>query len=297
VSQNVLEIFLEFVESQPWKHQNRSRIKLSEPLDEEVVKTEYDRYTLKIGAGKFLSQFNCDLPAVFAVEFVLKYLRFCSGQYAQNSKVPAHFQVIGGRTGAAIFCDEDTHYAAYTLEASPDGVHWQRIVNKTGAIQDCSRVFYNPFRQVWAFSIKTGVAGFGRQRAYWERPDLFHGPGWGVGDWKPTMPHPPPGAPFPWPTIDFADDRDALAPHLPSGQKLPRRDLSHPSYPQVYTVDAVPYESLMVGLFVIIECDMGGEGCDQTSDHEMDEVFVAFSRGDTLHLPIAVTFHCPVTSV
>lgn len=67
------------------------------------------------------------------------------------------------------FVDEDTHYAAYTLEASPDGVHWQRIVNKTGAIQDCSRIFYNPFRQVWAFSIKTGVAGFGRQRAYWER--------------------------------------------------------------------------------------------------------------------------------
>ena len=47
---------------------------------------------------------------------------------------------------------------------------------------------------------------------------------------------------------------------------------------QVYTVDAVPYESLMVGLFVIIECDSGGEGCDQEPDHEMDEVFVAFSR-------------------
>ena len=74
------KIFVEFVESQPWKHQNRSRFKLSELLDEEVVKTNYDRYTLKIGAGKFLSQFNCDLPAVFAVEFVLKFLRFRSGQ-------------------------------------------------------------------------------------------------------------------------------------------------------------------------------------------------------------------------
>ena len=45
---------------------------------------------------------------------------------------------------------------------------------------------------------------------------------------------------------------------------------------QVYTVDAVPYESLMIGLFVIIECDDGGQGCDQQADHEMDEVFVAF---------------------
>ena len=34
----------------------------------------------------------------------------------------------------------------------------------------------------------------------------------------------------------------------------------------------------MVGLFVIIECDDGGKGCDQQSDHEMDEVFVAYSR-------------------
>ena len=86
------EIFVEFVESQPWKHQNRSRIKLSEPLDEEVVKTKYDRYILKIGAGKFLSQFSCDLPTVFAVEFVLKFLRFRSRQYAKILKLPAHFQ-------------------------------------------------------------------------------------------------------------------------------------------------------------------------------------------------------------
>ena len=46
------------------------------------------------------------------------------------------------------FVDVATNYSAYTLEASPDGVHWQRIVNKTGPIQDCSRVFFNPFRPV-----------------------------------------------------------------------------------------------------------------------------------------------------
>ena len=175
------------------------------------------------------------------------------------------------------FVDEIEHYSAYTLEASPDGIHWERIVNRTGSIEDCSRVFFNPFRKQWVFSIKTGIAGLGRQRAYWERSDLFHGPGWGVGGWNPSEPHPPPGAAFPWPTVDFADDFDPLAPKLPSGQKMPRKDLSHPSYPQVYTVDAVPFESLMIGLFVIIECDDGGKGCDGLSDHEM-EVFVAFSR-------------------
>ena len=171
-------------------------------------------------------------------------------------------EVDPSRRYKGAFVDEDNKYAAYTLEASPDGVHWQRIVNKTGPIQDCSRVFFNPFRKKWVFSIKTG-GSLGRQRAYWERDDLFHGPGWGGSV-----------VPFPWPTVDYDDAADPLAPQLPSGQKLP----GHQYYPQVYTVDAIAVESLMIGMFVIIECDDGGKGCDHMSDHEMDEVYVAFSR-------------------
>lgn len=44
--------------------------------------------------------------------------------------------------------DEAQGYAHYTLLASPDGVHWETVVNRTeGTISDCSRVFYNPFRE------------------------------------------------------------------------------------------------------------------------------------------------------
>ena len=70
--------------------------------------------------------------------------------------------------------DKANRYAAYTLLSSPDGVHWSTEVPKTGPISDCSRVFYNPFRERWVFSIKTNIAyGVGRARAYWETPDLF----------------------------------------------------------------------------------------------------------------------------
>ena len=42
--------------------------------------------------------------------------------------------------------DQAQSYAHYTLLASPDGVHWETIVNRTeGTISDCSRVFYNPY--------------------------------------------------------------------------------------------------------------------------------------------------------
>ena len=46
------------------------------------------------------------------------------------------------------------------------GVHWEVIVNRTqGTISDCSRVFYNPFREKWVFSIKTNIGyGVGRAR-------------------------------------------------------------------------------------------------------------------------------------
>ena len=116
------------------------------------------------------------------------------------------------------------------------------------------------------FSIKTGtyscaegasstcllLKSLGRQRAYWERDDLFHGPEWGgaVVPKHSTCVVPPASdsaggaaCPFPWPTVDYDDASDPLAPQLPSGQKLP----GHQYYPQVYTVDAIAVESLMVG--------------------------------------------------
>ena len=153
------------------------------------------------------------------------------------------------------FVDAANHYSAYTLEASPDGVHWTPIVSKTASISDCSRIFYNPFRKTWAFSIKTVIESLGRQRAYWERPHFFHGPGWGAAGWSPTATHPPPGAAFPWPTVDFDDSSDPLAPRLLSGQKMPQDLLPtgqaayvH-TYPQVYYLRSLAMMQACIYLF------------------------------------------------
>ena len=49
----------------------------------------------------------------------------------------------------------------------------------------------------------------------------------------------------------------------------------------------------MVGLFVIIECDDGGKGCDNESDHEMDEVFVHANLLTGLPQRIGQCQRCP----
>ena len=70
--------------------------------------------------------------------------------------------------------DADQGYSAYTLLSSPDGIHWHTEINRTGTISDCSRIFYNPFRDRWVFSIKANIGfGIGRSRGYWESPELF----------------------------------------------------------------------------------------------------------------------------
>lgn len=170
-------------------------------------------------------------------------------------------------------------YSHYTLLSSPDGVHWHTEINRTaGAVSDCSRVFYNPFRERWVFSIKTNIglcapyprgsacgpaqsSGIGRARGYWESPDLFDmnytrwkmngetgdsdKPGPGYGRWDD------PGEIYPWLWADVADDQDPETKH----PRSPNNE-----YAQLYTVDAVAYESVMVAFLSILECDNYGEG-------------------------------------
>jgi hypothetical protein len=59
----------------------------------------------------------------------------------------------------------------FSLFRSPDGIHWTKAGDgaKTG---DRSSFFYNPFRQRWVFSIRSGSKR-GRSRHYWETADFF----------------------------------------------------------------------------------------------------------------------------
>lgn len=178
-----------------------------------------------------------------------------------------------------------------------DGVGSPHITSQS--ISDCSRVFYNPFRKRWVFSIKTNIglcapyprgspcgppesSGIGRARGFWESPDLFDPtytqwemngetgdsdtPGHpGYGRWDAA------GEIYPWLWADVVDDQDPETKH-PRG---PNNE-----YAQLYTVDAIAYESVMVAFLTILECDNYGDGslCPGPEYHERNEVFLAFSR-------------------
>lgn len=111
---------------------------------------------------------------------------------------------------------------------SADGVHWSTRVLRTGSCGDRSTVFWNPFRSVWVFSLRHGW-GQPRARRYWEMRELLTGPQWAAIS-EPPM----------WIGADRFD--------------LPREDLKIP--PQLYNLDAVAYESLLVGLFTIWRGDL-----------------------------------------
>ena len=110
----------------------------------------------------------------------------------------------------------------FALHFSKDGIHWSGPMALSGTSKDRSTLFYNPFRKVWIFSLKDDNRN-GRMRRYWESRDIVSGFNWV----KRTAP-----------VWVGADPLDA-----------PRADLKRAA--QLYNLDAVAYESLLLGLFTI----------------------------------------------
>lgn len=108
---------------------------------------------------------------------------------------------------------------------SPDGLHWNEV-GRTGSWGDRSTFFYNPFRKLWVMSVRHGW-GQPRSRRYWEVKDLAKGPYWG----EPGQPERPP----------LWVGSDSLDPQRPD-YKIPC---------ELYNLDCVAYESVMLGLFTI----------------------------------------------
>lgn len=106
----------------------------------------------------------------------------------------------------------------FALHESPDGIHWSGAMALSGVSKDRSTFFYNPFRKVWVFSLKDDNRE-GRMRLYWESPVAADGFGWS----KRQTPV--------WVGADPLD--------------IPRADLRVPA--QLYNLDAVAYESLLLG--------------------------------------------------
>lgn len=131
---------------------------------------------------------------------------------------------------------------ALRLSESADGVHW-RDAGIAGPCADRSTFFRNPFRRVWVFSLRADdPGGVKRYRRYFESR-VFAETKW------------PPDGPVSWVAADAHD--------------LRRADLA--AAPELYNLDAVAYESVMLGLFTMFH----GEPSNR---EKPNDICVAFSR-------------------
>jgi hypothetical protein len=110
------------------------------------------------------------------------------------------------------------------LRTSADGIKWGdpkwSLTRVTG---DRSTFFYNPFRQVWVYSMRKSDRNLGRVRHYLETKDML----------QPSS--------FTEAVVwTRADEFDRVQSVISPG-----------TYPDLYNLDVTPYESLMLGLFNI----------------------------------------------
>ena len=142
-----------------------------------------------------------------------------------NEKDPAKkFKLFG--CDVTTFSKDGSKQVKFVLFYSPDGIHWTNSGEKHfGMMGDRSTVAYNPFRKVWIGSVKWYTPEFGRCRAYMEHSDAA----------KLITNH---ANCVSWTVADDLDPRN------------PTAEFGHIK-PQIYNLDCMPYESMMLGLFAI----------------------------------------------
>lgn len=141
------------------------------------------------------------------------------------------------------------------LYFSRDGIHW-RLAADGDHCGDRTTVFYNAFRKVWVYGLRSGSPAVSRCRAYHEAEDALQGLRWQTDSGKLWV---------------GADELDPAREDL-NLRRIPERpwDLV-PS--QLYNLDCVAYESVMIGLFSIWR----GHPLEPRRP-KINEVCVGFSR-------------------
>jgi hypothetical protein len=134
---------------------------------------------------------------------------------------------------------------------SPDGIHWSDPV-RTGPCGDNTTIFYNPFRKKWVYSVRTshkvGEQNH-RTRSYVEHDSLIEGAQYKKED-----------------VIRWAAADDLDPPHPVYGYQT-----------QLYNIDTVAYESLMIGLYQIHQ-GPPNEICEKEGFPKITDLMIAFSR-------------------
>lgn len=138
-----------------------------------------------------------------------------------------------------------TESPTHTLHTSPDGRIWSQGIT-TGRAADYCSIFYNPFRDVWVYSIKQNTPR-GRARYYAEGENFLKG-----ADWKQKV--------F-WVNAD----------------KLDKPDPKIGDSAQLYSLNAVAYESILLGQFYI---HLGPQNkiADEGKFPKITEIKLGFSR-------------------
>ncbi|MGE4488745.1 MAG: hypothetical protein AB7E95_04265 [Kiritimatiellales bacterium] len=137
---------------------------------------------------------------------------------------------------------------------SPEGIHFGDYA-MSGVMGDRSTMFYNPFRRKWVFSLRSSFRG--RSRHYWEADDFISGCKWpdfnlNGSAWEK-------GQPVIWTGVDELDRPDPYV-------RLTT---------QLYNLDAVAYESLMLGFYQIWR---GPNNEDCNGAPKLTELNFAYSR-------------------
>ncbi|MFZ4764778.1 MAG: sialidase family protein, partial [Roseimicrobium sp.] len=132
-----------------------------------------------------------------------------------------------------------------------DGRTWSDAAPTSIAADDYCSFFYNPFRGKWVFSIKNGTSR-GRSRYYLESEDFLKGADWGKAVY--------------WTSTDKLDAPEPEGHYPGAGDQ-----------PQLYSLNAVAYESLMVGMHYIHRGPKN-EICEQGKFPKLVDLELGFSR-------------------
>ncbi|MGB8166339.1 MAG: hypothetical protein WCF18_02540 [Chthoniobacteraceae bacterium] len=197
-------------------------------------------------------------------------------RHGTGISIDPYTQDLSQRFKMLIYEDTNRKTSAYV---SPDGIHW----DLKGELTECgdnTTLFYNPFRKKWVFSIR--LYHDGRSRTYFECDDFLQGIHWDKAKESPwahpdVLDTPDPGVLALMPGEgEIAAETAATKKTVAEVTKNYRKDYADPV--QLYNVDGIAYESIMLGMYGILKGPMSGKVWDKHRVVKINDLYSAFSR-------------------